>query len=240
MTGRALLGSCIMCGLYSFRRSPEEARNLFNYLEMPEFPPRQHVTPGGPMAIVRQGRTQRHFALVRWGFVPSWAKEVAPGKPLINARSETALEKPSFRNAIRRRRCLIPADGFYEWEGDVPGKKRPYFIHRPDDGLMAFAGIWEHWLGADGSELETAAIITTSANALVATIHDRSPVIIHPQDFEAWLDCSDEKVEKIVPLMRPAADDYFVMEPTVIARNAPPPKPKAAPPARGGGQMDLL
>ena len=229
-----------MCGLYSFRRSPEEARNLFNYLEMPEFPPRHYVTPGGPMAIVRQGRTQRHFGLVRWGFVPSWAKEVAPGKPLINARSETVLEKPSFRNAIRRRRCLIPADGFYEWEGEVPGKKRPYFIHRPDDGLMAFAGIWEHWLGADGSELETAAIITTSANALVATIHDRSPVIIHPQDFEAWLDCSDEKVEKIVSLMRPAADDYFVMEPTVITRNAPPPKPKAAPPARGGGQMDLL
>ena len=162
MIFRLLIDSCVMCGLYSFRRSPEETRTLFNYLERPDFPPRQYVTPGGPMAIVRQNHSGRHFGLVRWGFVPSWAKEVQPGKPLINARSETILEKPSFRNAIRRRRCLIPADGFYEWEGDVPGKKRPYFIHRPDHGLMAFAGIWEHWLGPDGSELETAAIITTA------------------------------------------------------------------------------
>ncbi|MBL8789256.1 MAG: SOS response-associated peptidase [Rhizobiales bacterium] len=230
-----------MCGLYSFRRSPEETRTLFNYLEEPDFPPRQYVTPGGPMAVVRQGRDNRHFALVRWGFVPAWAKDVAPGKPLINARSETVLEKPTFRNAIRRRRCLIPADGFYEWEGDVPGRKKPYFIHRPDDGLMAFAGIWEHWMGADGSELESAAIITTEANALVATIHTRSPVIIHPNDFALWLDCADENAEKIVPLLRPAADDYFVMEPTVIARNAPPPKPKAPPPPQSnGGQMSLL
>ena len=194
------------------------------------------------MAIVRQGRANRHFALVRWGFVPAWAKEVAPGKPLINARSETVLQKPTFRNAIRRRRCLIPADGFYEWEGDIPGKKKPYFIHRPDHGLMAFAGIWEHWLGADGSELETAAIITTEANALVATIHTRSPVVIRPEDFPLWLDCTDEDAEKIVPLLKPAADDYFEMEPTVIARNAPPPKPKVPPPAAssGGGQMSLL
>ena len=183
-----------MCGLYSFKRSPEEARSLFNYIEMPDFPPRQYVTPGGPMAIVRSGADgQRHFALVRWGFIPSWVKEVQPGKPLINARCETIVEKPSFRNAIRRRRCLIPADGFYEWEGDVPGKKKPWYIHRPDHGLMAFGGIWEHWLGPDGSELETAAIITTKANALVSTIHGRSPLVIHPDDFEPWLDHSSAR-----------------------------------------------
>ncbi len=216
-----------MCGLYSFRRSPEEARSLFNYIEQPDFPPRQYVTPLSPMAIVRQGNDGiPHFTLVRWGFIPSWVKQPAPGKPLINARSETILEKPSFKNAIRRRRCLIPADGFYEWQGDVPGKKQPYFIHRPDHSLMAFAGIWEHWMGADGSELETAAIITTEANALVATIHTRSPVIIHPDDFESWLDCASEDVRDVVPLLRPAADDLFEMEPTVIARNAPPAKTK--------------
>ena len=178
------------------------------------------------MAIVRQGNDGiRHFALVRWGFVPAWAKQLAPGKPLINARSETVLEKPTFRNAIRRRRCLIPADGFYEWEGDISGKKKPYFIHQPEQALMAFAGIWEHWMGPDGSELETAAIITTSANALVATIHTRSPVIIHPQDFASWLDCTHEDATKVVPLMQPAADDLFEMEATLISRNAPPPKP---------------
>ena len=228
----------LMCGLYSFRRAPEEARGLFNYLETPDFPPRQYVTPGGPMAIVRQGNDgSRHFALVRWGFIASWNKTVMPGKPLINARSETILEKPTFRNAIRRRRCLIPADGFYEWEGDVPGKKRPYFIHRPQHALMAFAGIWEHWMGPDGSELETAAIITTQANALVATIHPRSPVIIHPDDFEPWLDHSSEDVRDVVPLLRPASDDLFEMEPTVIKRNAPPPR---AIEVKAEGQMKLF
>jgi putative SOS response-associated peptidase YedK len=229
-----------MCGLYSFKSPKEEARSLFNYIEQPDFPPRQYVTPGGPMAIVRQGNDGvRHFALVRWGFVPSWAKEVLPGKPLINARSETILEKPSFRNAIRRRRCLIPANGFYEWEGDVPGKKKPWYIHRPQETLMGFAGIWEHWMGPDGSELETAAIITTTANALVETIHPRSPVIIHAEHFDTWLDVRNDDAKHIVPLLQPQADDYFEMAPTVIARNAPPPKPKAEPPKKSG-QMNLL
>jgi putative SOS response-associated peptidase YedK len=220
--------SPVMCGLYSFKSAPEEARNFFSYLERPDFPPREYVTPGGPMAVVRQGGdSKRHFALVRWGFIASWVKEVQPGKPLINARSETILEKPSFRNAVRRRRCLIPADGFYEWEGDVPGKKKPWYIHRPDHGLMAFGGIWEHWMGPDGSELETAAIITTEANALVATIHPRSPLVIHPDDFDVWLDHDNDEVRGIVPLMAKQADDYFAMEPTVIRRNAPPQEPNA-------------
>jgi putative SOS response-associated peptidase YedK len=220
-----------MCGLYSFRSSAEEARQLFNYIERPEFPPRQYVTPGSPMAIVRQNpddRTDRqnHFALVRWGFVPSWTKELLPGKPLINARAETVSEKPSFRNAFRRRRCLIPADGFYEWEGDIPGKKKPWFIHREDHSLMAFAGLWEHWVGADGSELETAVIITTEANAQVGAFHPRSPVIIPPEHFTRWLDCRDEDGKQVMDLLKPVADDFWVTEPTVIQRNAPPPKPK--------------
>ncbi len=238
MIGFCLVSSDPMCGLYSFKRSPEEARGLFNYIEIPDFPPRQYITPAGPMAIVRQGSDGvRHFALVRWGFVPSWAKEIQP-KPLINARSETILEKPSFKNAIRRRRCLIPADGFYEWEGDVPGKKKPWYIHRPDNGMMAFAGIWEHWMGPDGSELETAAIITTVANALVETIHPRSPVVIHPENFADWLEVRKDDAEELTPLMQPQGPDYFAMEPTVIVRNAPPPKPPAS--KKVSGQMNLL
>jgi putative SOS response-associated peptidase YedK len=225
-----------MCGLYSFRKSPEETRSLFNYLEQPNFPPRQYVTPGSPIAIVREGADkQPQFALVRWGFIPSWVKEIQPGKPLINARSETIYQKPSFKNAIRRRRCLLPADGFYEWQGDVPGKKQPYYIHRPDHALFAFAGIWEHWMGADGSELESAAMITGEPNLLVAIIHTRCPVVIHPPDFKRWLDGTEEDVKD---LLKPPPDDYFTMEPTAIARNAPPPKPKPELPP--SNQMDLI
>ncbi len=210
-----------MCGLYSFRKTAEEARSLFNYMETPDFPPRAYVAPGGPIAIVRIDKGQRHFALVRWGFIPSWVKEVKPGKPLINARGETVAGKPSFRNAMKRRRCLIPADGFYEWKGDIPGKKQPYFIHRPDDGLFAFAGLWEHWMGADGSEIETGVIITTEPNRTVAQIHNRMPVVVEPWDYETWL---TGDVQDAGTLIRPAPDDYFVLEATRIERNVSPKK----------------
>lgn len=185
------------------------------------------MAPQSPIGIVREQNNERHFALVRWGFIPSWVKEIKPGKPLINARSETLLEKPSFRNAVRRRRCLIPADGYYEWLGDVPGKKIPYFFHRPDHGLFAFAGLWEHWLGADGSELETAAIITTEPNPVVAQIHDRMPAVIQPENYAMWLDARNVSAEAAVQFLKPAPNDYFVFEPTVIIRNAPSPRPKA-------------
>jgi putative SOS response-associated peptidase YedK len=216
-----------MCGLYSFRKSAEETRSLFDHVEKPDFPPRTYVAPLTPIAIIRVENNERHFALVRWGLIPSWVKEIKLGKPIINARTETLLEKPSFRNAIKHRRCLIPADGFYEWQGDVPGKKIPHFIHRPDHGLFAFAGLWEHWLGADGSEIETAAIITTTPNAIIAQIHGRMPVVIHPENFAEWLDVENFGAEEAMQFLKPAPENYFVFEPTVIARNSPPPKPKA-------------
>jgi putative SOS response-associated peptidase YedK len=216
-----------MCGLYSFKASAEEVRRLFGYLEDPDFPPRPYVAPLSPIAIVRNENAARHFQLVRWGFIPSWMKEPKPGKPIINARSETLLEKPSFKNAIRRRRCLIPADGYYEWVGDVPGKKIPHYIHRPDNGPFAFAGIWEHWMGANGSEIETAAIITSEPNSVIAKIYDRMPVVIQPENYSQWLDVQNVEGEEAVQLLHPAPDDYFVYEPTTIERNAPPSKPKA-------------
>lgn len=226
-----------MCGLYSFRKSPEETRTLFNYLEEPDFPPRQYVAPGGPIAIVRAGKGERHFALVRWGLVPSWVKEMKPGKPLINARAESVIAKPSFRNAMKRRRCLIPSDGFYEWTGDVPGRKQLWFIHRPDDGLFAFAGLWEYWMGADGSELETAAIITTEPNRAVARIHNRMPVVIEPRDYGRWLDVENVEAIAASSLLKPAPEDYFILEPTRIERTAPPPNSKAEKPTP---QMKLI
>jgi putative SOS response-associated peptidase YedK len=216
-----------MCGLYSFKTSREEARALFKYIEEADFPPRRYVAPLSPIPIIRVENGQRHFVLVRWGLMPSWLKEPRPGKPIINARGETVLEKPSFKNAIRRRRCLVPADGYYEWLGDVPGKKVPYYFHRPDNGPFAFAGLWEHWMGADGSEIETAAIITTEPNQVVAQIHDRMPVVIHPEDYAAWLDVQNVDGWDAAQFLKMTADTYFEFEPTVIERNAPPPKPKA-------------
>ncbi len=223
-----------MCSLYSLRSAPEELRNLFNYRQQPNFPPREHVHPASPIAIVRAGHDSApEFALVRWGFVPSWAKEMLPGRPLINARSETVYEKASFKNAIRRRRCLIPADGFYEWQDVSAPRKQAWFIHRPDDSLFAFGGIWEHWLAPDGSELESAAMLTTAPNALLANIHDRSPVVIHPQDFTRWLS-SEEKVQD---LLHAPADEFWTMGKIVSPRGKKP-EPFSAPLAKS--QMDLF
>ena len=126
------------------------------------------------------------------------------------------LEKPSFRNAMRRRRCLVPADGYYEWSGPE-GRKTPYYVQRSDKGLFALAGLWEHWMGADGSEIETAVLMTITPNAELAAIHDRMPVIIDAEDHETWL---AGEVEEAAQLIRPAADGSFVMEPTVIGRAA--------------------
>lgn len=219
-----------MCGLYSLKRSPGETRAWFRFADEPDFPPRAHVAPGQPIGVVRMENGERRFALVRWGFVPSWAKQVKPGRPLINARGETVLEKPTFRNAMRRRRCLVPADGYYEWSGEA-GHKTPYFIARRDNALFALAGLWEHWMGADGSELETAALMTIAPNADLAVIHDRMPVIIAPGDYETWLTGDAAEAAKLI---RPAPDGDFTAVPTVIGRG------EKTPPAPPPGQMSLF
>lgn len=215
-----------MCGLYSLRQSSEAVRALFGYEDEARFPPRPYVAPAGPIGIVRQERGARRFALVLWNFVPGWSKEIRPGRPLINARAETVMEKPTFRNALLRRRCLVPADGYYEWRGEIPGRKQPFHIHRPDHGLIAFAGLWEHWQGPDGSELETAAILTTTASPDVADVHERMPVIVAPEHFLAWLDVDRIEAREILPLLAPAPAGLLVAEPTIMER---PKRPSAAP-----------
>lgn len=220
-----------MCGLYSFRSAPEEARRLFGYVEHPNFPPRPYVAPTEPIPVVRLDRGERHFALVRWGLIPGWSKDVKPGKPCINARGESVLGKAFFRNAMRRRRCLVPADGFYEWKG-VPGQKQAYLIHRPDNGLFAFAGLWEWWSSPDGGEIETAAIITTAASEDVSDIHDRMPVVIAPEQFEAWLDAENVPAADAARLLKPAPAGTFIAEPTVIER------PRRAAPRKAAEQPD--
>jgi putative SOS response-associated peptidase YedK len=176
-----------MCGRYMVLSSPEAIRRLFGYLEQPNFPPRYNVAPTQPVPIVRVVEGRRQFALVRWGLIPAWVKDPRRFSLLINARVESMNDKPAFRNAMRYRRCLVPADGFYDWKDDGR-RRRPYCVRPKDGAPIAFAGLWESWMGPNGEEMETASIITTEANSDVAHIHHRMPVIIPQEAFDLWLD----------------------------------------------------
>jgi putative SOS response-associated peptidase YedK len=192
-----------MCSRYSLTSPPEAVRKLFEVGGSDDFPPRYNIAPTDPALIVRaDGQKARELYLVRWGLIPPWVKDPRDFATLINARAETAAEKPSFRGALRHRRCIVPTDGFYEWTGR-PGAKQPHLVRLKNQSLFALAGLWEHWLGADGSELETMAILTTSANEDMAAIHDRMPVIIGPADYERWLDCRPGTADHVMDLLRP-------------------------------------
>ena len=167
-----------MCARYVITSPAEAIRALFGYADRPNFPPRYNVAPTQPIPIVYLERSKRVFALARWGFLPSWVKGPHLFSLLVNARGESVNDKPAFRNAMRRRRCLIPADGFYEWSDTR--RRRPFFV-RPKDGRpIAFAGLWETWSGPSGEEFDTAAIVTTRSSRELAAIHDRMPVIVPP------------------------------------------------------------
>ena len=198
-----------MCGRYVILSTPEAIRAMFGYAELPNFPPRYNVAPTQPIPVVRLDNGKRSFALMRWGLLPAWVKDPKGFALLINARGETVLDKPAFRNAMRRRRCLIPTDGFYEWQPGPP--KRPYFVQakRGADGTappLAFAGLYETWTGPNGEELDTAAIITTTANRTLSFVHDRMPVFVPPQAFDLWLDCANVDAEVAAALIAPADD----------------------------------
>jgi putative SOS response-associated peptidase YedK len=197
-----------MCGRYTIIASPEALRALFGYAEQPNFPPRYNVAPTQPIPIVRLVDGKRHFSLVRWGLLPSWVKDPKKFTLLINARGESAAEKPAFRAAMKRRRCLIPADGFYEWK--VGGShKQPYFIRGKSGEPFAFAGLWETWTGPNGEELETAAIVTTKANRLLEPIHDRMPAILAPDMFDLWLDSATVDAETAGAVIAPAPENFL-------------------------------
>lgn len=182
-------------------------RELFGYLDEPAFPPRYNIAPSQPVPVVIREGGERRFLLVRWGLVPSWAKEM-PQSLLINARAETVAEKPSFRGAFRHRRALMPADGFYEWKAEGRGPKQPYFIRRRDGAPFAMAALWEHWMDPHGSELDTCAVVTAEANATLMPIHHRMPVILPEKDWGLWLDPAATEKE-LLALLRPAPDDLL-------------------------------
>jgi putative SOS response-associated peptidase YedK len=196
-----------MCGRFTLHTSPEQIAAQFG-VEEPQLADRYNIAPTQPVGIVRLDRsaTGREWALVHWGLIPSWAKEPSIGARMINARGETVAEKPSFRAAMRRRRCLLPADGFYEWKREGRGKQ-PYYIRLRSQEPFAFAGLWETWMSPDGSELESCTLITTEPNELMATLHDRMPVILAPEDYEQWLgtgkDADAREIDQLRHLIRP-------------------------------------
>ena len=182
---------------------------MFGFAEQPNFPPQFNIAPTQPVSVVIIEHGARHFRLMRWGLWPAWVKDPRNFTLLINARAETIREKPAFKNAIRRRRCLIPADGYYE-RHTAEYRKRPYFIHRSDGAPMSFAGLAETWMGPNGEELDTVAIVTTAASADLAALHHRVPVTIAPGDFDRWLDCRADDVEAALPLLIAPGEGEFV------------------------------
>lgn len=211
-----------MCGRFALF-SPEEILAAMFGLEGAGFPPPSYnIAPSRAVAAVRiapEGRARRELVQLRWGLVPSWAKDPAIGNRMINARAETAPEKPAFRSAFRRRRCLVPADGFYEWR-KAGARKQPYFVRMADGRPFAFAGLWERWEGPSG-EVASCTLLTTGPNDLLAPIHDRMPVILSPADFGPWLDPEIQASATLLPLLRPFPPDAMVAFPVRTLVNNP-------------------
>ena len=191
-----------MCGRYTLKSNPHAVASLCNLPAIPELKARFNIAPTQLVPVIRAGPSGRELTMLRWGLIPSWAKDAKIAHMMINARAETAAEKPAFRSAMKRRRCLLPADGFYEWK-KVGKQKLPLHIRRRDEAPFAFAGLWECWKPPDGEPIETCTILTTASNEVVAPYHDRMPVILPPEYYDAWLKPGDADAEGFLPLMVP-------------------------------------
>jgi putative SOS response-associated peptidase YedK len=194
-----------MCGRFTLTADPADLQAAFEWVDFgnAQLSPRYNIAPTQPIAVVANtGANKLDF--FSWGLVPFWAKDPSIGSRMINARAETLAEKPSFKNAFRRRRCLILADGFYEWQ-KIPGEKKklPLYIHLKDNKPFAFAGLWEEWNSADGSQILSATIITTEPNEKIKPIHNRMPVILPESAYEAWLQPGEASLQKLNDLLRP-------------------------------------
>lgn len=203
-----------MCGRFALATPPESLRKLLNFTNQPNFPSRFNIAPTQPVQIIRKPSGSRELATVRWGLVPGWMKpeKVAESqqRPQHNARGETVTEKPFFRQAFASRRCLIPADVFYEWN---PKSKQPFCVRRRDETPFMMAGLWEFWEGADGSEIESCAVITTQANETLSHVHHRMPVMLDQPVWEDWLTIGERHAGKLVSLLRSAPEGDFYAYP---------------------------
>ncbi|MEZ5891844.1 MAG: SOS response-associated peptidase [Parvularculaceae bacterium] len=225
------LVSPVMCGRFYLKTAPAEVAQQMGADIRDNFPPRYNIFPSQPVGAIRIGERRgkegrgREYALMRWGFIPSWAKgdrlKDFAAKPLINARSETVLEKASFKNAFKRRRCLVPADGFYEWQARPAKAKQPYAISKRKSGVFAFAGIWETALDPDGGEINTLAILTTHAGPDVRVIHSREPVVIAPESYKFWLEADERDAMALTAFLAPAPAGFWASHPVSTLVNSP-------------------
>lgn len=205
-----------MCGRFVRDIAPEMLASIYRLTALPELPARYNIAPGQPVAAVRENHAgARELVELRWGLVPHWARDPAIGARMINARSETVAEKPSFRQALRSRRCIIPASGFYEW-AKLGKQKLPHYIRLRAGEIMSLAGLWESWTSPGGEHLESCTILTTAANRLIRTIHDRMPVILHDEKCSRWLSREFDDVDQLAELFQPypsgRLEEYLVSQ----------------------------
>jgi len=213
-----------MCGRYSQTQSAEIIAKAFQVDNVPTLEPRYNIAPTQWVSSVLQtsASTNRQFKMLYWGLIPSWAKDSKIGAKLINARAETVAEKPAFRSAFRQRRCLVLADGFYEWQQQEAKKqKQPFYFRLSDEHPFAFAGLWERWEDATGEEIESCTLLTTEPNELMRPIHNRMPVILDPKDYDLWLDPEVKKSELLQPLLRSYPTEEMTAYPVSKAVNKP-------------------
>ncbi len=210
-----------MCSRFTLISTPVLVASHFGLVTIDDYPPRFNIAPTQPVAIIRNGYShEREFSLVRWGLIPDWVKEPGEFTTLINARAETLAQKPSFRAAFKYRRCLFPVNGFYEWNGRK-GAMQAHYVSPPEETPFGVAGLWENWMGADGSEMESAVIITTAANEKISKIHQRMPVVIAPDNYESWLNCQSGKTDEVAELLKPAANSLFKLQKVSTRVNNP-------------------
>jgi putative SOS response-associated peptidase YedK len=204
----------IMCGRFALNALPEDVLRLFELDEIEDFPPRYNIAPTQPILLIEpsagegHNRARRMASLARWGLIPSWVKDVKAFPLLVSARAESVAEKASFRAALRHRRVLVPASGYYEWRRTGTAKSQPFWIRPRDGGLIALAGLKEPYLSPDGSELDTVALITMESRGDIAQIHDRMPVIIEPKDFDRWLNCRDFEPREVADLLSYGSEGF--------------------------------
>lgn len=211
-----------MCGRYTLSKPAAVLAQTFHLDNVPDLAPQYNIAPTQIVgAVLYNSDTARsEFQQLRWGLIPCWSKDLGMGAKLINARAETVAEKPAFRSAFKHRRCLIVADGFYEWQ-KLEDKKQPFYFHLQDGKPFGFAGLWEQWESPEGEKIFSCTIVTTEANKLLQPLHERMPVILQPHDYDLWLDPQVKTAERLQPLLHPYSSEAMTAYPVSTAVNNP-------------------